>query len=414
MTSPIVSHTYDNGLVLIAEPMMSLESAAFTFRVPAGCALEQPQRAGLTGFTCEMALRGAGPRDSRQFTNDLDRLGVERSEGISTSHTGFSAATLASSLDDALTIYADLLQRAHLPADQLEAGRHVVLQELHGVEDEPSQKLMIELRRRHYPDPWGRSGQGDEAGLTAATIDDIREFFSSYYRPDGTILGVAGRLDWQRLKDHVGELFADWKPREIAPPTESAPPSPRAHLDQESNQTQVGIAYPSLPYHHPDYFQAWGSVGILSGGMSSRLFTEVREKRGLCYSVFASHHTLKDRGSVFCYAGTSADRAQETLDVTLGELLRLGDGIKAEELERLKARIKSALIMQQESSSARSAAIAREWYLLGRVQTLDEIGAKIDALSKDSINHYLADHPPRDFTIVTLGPRPLEVPVGVS
>lgn len=401
-------------MVLVAEPMASLESAAFTFRLPAGCALELPQRAGLAGLTCEMTLRGAGPRDSRQFINDLDCLGVERSEGVSTTHTGLSAATLATSLPAALAMYADLLRSAHLPDDQIEAGRQIVLQELQAAEDEPSQKLMIELRRRHYPDPWGRPGQGDQAGILAVTIDDVRQFYATHYRPGGAILGVAGRFEWPKLRDHVGRLFGDWQPGDVPAPMETPSHKRREHLELQSNQTQVGIAYPSIPYKHPDYFQAWGAVGVLSGGMSARLFTEVREKRGLCYSVFASHHTLKDRGGVFCYAGTSAQRAQETLDVTLAELIRLGRGIEAAELDRLKARIKSALIMQQESSSARSSAIARDWYLLGRVRTLEEVGKRIDALTEHSINTYLAENPPSDFTIVTLGPRPLEIPDGVS
>ena len=121
-----------------------------------------------------------------------------------------------------------------------------------------------------------------------------------------------------------------------------------------------------------------------------------------------------DRGAVFCYAGTGADRAQETLDVTLAELRRLAQGIEEHELDRLKARIKSALIMQQESSSARSASLARDWYHLGRARTLDEVGRLIDGLTSRSINAYLAEHPPADFTVVTLGSRPLEVPCGVS
>jgi predicted Zn-dependent peptidase len=148
--------------------------------------------------------------------------------------------------------------------------------------------------------------------------------------------------------------------------------------------------------------------------MSSRLFTEVREKRGLCYSVYATMHTLRDRGSVLCYAGTSAERAQETLDVTVSELVRLVEGIREDELSRLKARIKSSLIMQQESSSSRSGAIARDWYHLGRVRTLDEVSRLLDALKCQSINTFLAANPPQDFTIVTLGPKPLEVPVGIS
>ena len=164
-----------------------------------------------------------------------------------------------------------------------------------------------------------------------------------------------------------------------------------------------------MPYRDENYFQAWGTVGVLSGGSSARLFTEVRERRGLCYSVYAVCHTLRDRGAVFCYAGTSADRAQETLDVTVGELARLADGIENDELDRLKARMKSALIMQQESSAARSGAIARDWYHLGRARTLDEVGCLVDALTHRSINAYLADHPPGDFTIVTLGPHELEL-----
>ncbi len=129
--------------------------------------------------------------------------------------------------------------------------------------------------------------------------------------------------------------------------------------------------------------------------------------------MHASYHTLRHRGGVFCYAGTSADRAQETLDVTLAELKRLAGGIENHELDRLKARIKSALIMQQESSSARSAVVARDWYHLGRVRSLDEVGRLIDGLTDRSINAYLADHPPDDFTVVTLGPRELQLPAGI-
>jgi predicted Zn-dependent peptidase len=410
----IHTHQFNNGLVLLAEPMEWLESAAFTILVPAGCIHEPPDRSGLSGFTCEMALRGAGSRDSRQFINDLDCLGVERSESVGEAHTRFGGATLADNLSQALGVFADLLRRPRLPADQLEAGRQVMIQDLRAVEDEPAQKLMLKLRQYHYPDPWGRPSQGDFAGIEATSIDDIRQHFQQVYQPEGTILGVAGHVDWEALKDTVGELLADWKPADTRPVTESSQPAAYTHLDYDSNQTHIGIAYRSVPYRSKDYYLAWGAVGVLSGGMSARLFTEVRERRGLCYSVFATHHTLLDRGSVFCYAGTSAERAQETLDVTLSELRRLADGVEEHELDRLKARIKSALIMQQESSSSRSASIARDWYHLGRSRSLDEINQLVDRLTADRINAYLKKSPPSDFTIVTLGRKDLEVPIGVS
>lgn len=414
MNQSLHTHTYENGLVLVAEPMPALESAALSVLVPLGAAHDPPDRSGLSTLTAEMMIRGCGPRDSRRFIQDLENLGVERGETPGTSHTVFSGATLADNLLPALAIYADLLRRPHLADEQLEPARQVVLQDLRAIEDEPGQKTMIELRRRQYPLPWGRPPYGEFAAVEAASLDDVRRAFQSGYRPNGTILGVAGRIDWPLVRDEVGRLLADWEPRPEPAIGGGAALSKVEQLAHESNQTQIGIGYDSVPYRHPDYFTAWGAVGVLSGGMSSRLFTEVREKRGLCYSVYATYHTLRDWGSVLCYAGTSAERAQETLDVMLGELLRLAEGIEPQELARLKARIKSGLIMQQESSSARSSSIARDWYHLGRARTMAEVGALVDGLTCAAINDYLRQHPPRDFTIVTLGPSPLEVPLGVS
>jgi predicted Zn-dependent peptidase len=407
-------HTYASGLVLVAEPNPSLESVAFSFLLPAGGAYDPPAALGLNNFACEMVLRGAGPRDSRQLVDDLDALGVERGEGVSVEHTSYGGATVASNLLPALDIYADILRRPHLPADQIEAGRLVVIQELKSIEDDPSHKLMVELRRSHYPHPWGNPSYGDLESAAAIDIAQIRSQVARCYRPNGTILGVAGKFDWPELRDHIGQLFDDWSPVDTPAPSETPPDQRLLHIPQETNQTQIGIAYDSVAYDHEDYFSAWGAVGVLSGGMSARLFTEVREKRGLCYSVQASHHTLKNRGAVFCYAGTSSDRAQETLDVTLGELRRLADGVRIDELDRLKARIKSALIMQHESSSSRSSSIARDWYHLSRVRTLAELSDIVDRLSTEDINTFLAKCPPDDFTVVTLGPEPLETHLEVS
>jgi predicted Zn-dependent peptidase len=401
-------------MVLVGEPMKSLESAAFTFLLPAGCSYDPAKRFGLASLTCEMLLRGAGDRDSRAWIAELENLGVERGESVGTTQASYGGATLRENLSAGLELFADLLRRPVLPKDQLEQARSVCLQELRGVDDDPSHKLMIALRKRRYPDPWGRSSHGDEAGIRAIKFDDIREFHANRYRPAGTILAVAGNFDWPALCEHVERLFGDWQSGDEATPQPGNGHALENHIPFKSSQAHVGIAYPTIPYKHPDYFQAWAAVGVLSSGSSSRLFTEVREKRGLCYTVNASLHTQRDRAAVFCYAGTTAERAQETLDVTLDELARLPKGIEANELTRLKARIKSSLIMQQESSSSRSGALAREWYHLGRARTLDEIGAIIDKLSRESINSFLEANPPRDLLVVTLGPEPLEVRGGIS
>jgi predicted Zn-dependent peptidase len=409
VSHPILSHTYQNGLVLLAQPMHWLQSAAFSFLVPAGCVHEPDQRLGLSSFACEMTLRGAGPRDNHQFVIDLDNLGVEHHASVSSARTSYGGAMLAENLPDALAIFADVLQRPRLPEEELDACRQTALQSLHAVEDEPSEKTMIELRRRFYADPWGRSSLGEEEALETIELDEIRAFVRRQFQPKGTILGVAGRVEWEPLKDLVGRLFGDWKAANGASFAERPAQGGYLHVPFDSAQTHIGIAYASVPYRHEDYFRAWGAVGALGGGMSSRLFTEVRERRGLCYSVYASYHTLLDRAGVFCYAGSTAQRAQETLDVTLAELRRLARGIEPGELDRLKARIKTELVMQQESSFSRASSIAREWYHIGQARTLEELQQIIDGLTCANINEYLAANPPSEFTIVTVGPEELQV-----
>ena len=391
-----------------------LESVAFAMLLPAGVRYDPDDRAGLANLTCEMVQRGCGKRNSRQFVEDLENLGVDRSASVSNAHTSFGGAMPAERLGMALQIYADLVQRPLLPSEQLEDSRQVCLHEIRAIDDDPAQKAMHELRNRHYGEPYGKPTPGTLAAVENISISDVQNHVDATYQPGEAILSVAGKFDWDELRKQVEELFGDWPARPTRSITEKSGTGGYIHMDHDSSQTHIAIAYPSVPYSDPQYYQARGAVGVLSDGMSSRLFDEVREKRGLCYTVHAHCHSFRDRGSVICYSGTTTERAQETLDVLIGELTRLSEGIRQEELNRLKARIKSALIMQQESSAARSGSIAADWYYLKRGQTLEEIGRIIDDLSCDSINAYLAEHPPADFTIVTLGEKQLEIPLGIS
>lgn len=404
----------DNGMVVVSESMPWVESIGVSLVVPAGCVYDPADRLGLANFTCEMAERGAGERDSRDFLEAFEMLGVDWSSSVSLAHTAVGGAMLADRFEPALELFADLLRRPRLPVDQLEDARQSCLRELHALEDDLAQRVMAELRRRFYPAPWGRLTEGTEASLEAVSIDDVRQFHEACYRAGGSIISVAGKIDFDGMVPVVENLFGDWD-RGTAPQLSTAPaPHGYHHIPHDSAQTHIAIACDSVPYRDPDYYQSRGAIGVLSDGMSSRLFTEVREKRGLVYSVSASCYSLKDRGAVFCYAGTTPDRAQETLDVVLAELVRLNEGVQQNELDRLKARIKSGLIMQQESSAARSRQLASSWYYLDRLRSIDEISRFIDELSCDSINDYLNRHPLGDFTIVTLGPEPLEVPRDLS
>jgi predicted Zn-dependent peptidase len=262
----------------------------------------------------------------------------------------------------------------------------------------------------HYDEPWGRSAQGTEATVSQLTIADVRQHFQQLYSPRGAILSVAGKINWPRLKEDVERSLGDWKAGTAAQIRESAAPRSYKHINTDSSQTHIGIAIDAPSYSHPDYFQIRGAVGVLSDGMSSRLFTEVREKRGLVYTVYALCHSLRDRGAILAYAGTTAERAQETLDVMLAELNKLFEGITADEIDRLKGRIKRALIIQQESSPSRAGSIALDWYYLSRVRTMSELSQIIDDLTADTINAYLAAHRPSHFTVATVGREKLQLP----
>jgi len=406
----VYHQTLDNGLVLVCEEMDGVESAAMTVLLPAGAANDPPEADGAAGVLSEMVFRGAGERDNRQLTDYLDGLGLQRSESVQTYHTGFGVGTLARNLPAALAVYADVIRRPLLPADQLPAAQALCTQRIDSLEDNPPEKTMIELRSRHYPYPLGRSSLGTKEAIDAMTAESLRADWQNRYGPAGTIIGIAGKVRWDEVLGQVTELFDDWPGTEAVSIDERPSGSSAGHIEHETTQTQIGIAYPSVPASHEQYYAARMGVAVLSGGMSGRLFTEVREKRSLCYSVMAAHHMLKDRASVLCYAGTTNERAQETLNVTLGELKRLGDGIEPEELQRAKAGLKSSLIMQGESTSARAGAIAGDWYRLGRVRSLDEISGQIDAVGTDDVIAHLQACPPSPMTILTLGPKPLEMP----
>jgi predicted Zn-dependent peptidase len=403
-------HTFPNGMTLLAERMEHVRSAAVNFLFPAGCSYDPPTARGMGTVLAEMITRGAGNRDSRELSLAMDNIGLDRSESVGQLHMRFWGATLARKIPAALELYADVLRRPHLPDDELEPVQALVLQDLQALEDEPKGKVMVELRRRHWPDPLGRDRRGTAEGLQAITPKAVRTHYKNRFGPRDMILSVAGKIEWEPLRDQVERLFGDWQggghPRlELA-----QAPGGHTHLTMDKTQTQIALAYPSVPFGHADYYAAQGAVQVLSGGMGARLFTEVREKRGLCYSVYASYQTFKDRACILGYAGTTNERAQETLDVTLRELRRLEEGVAADEVERVQAGLKSSVIMQEESTSARAGALASEWYYLGRVRPLEEIQAAIDCLTPAAIVEYVRKYPARNCTIVTLGPSALKVP----
>lgn len=402
-------YVLDNGMVLLAEPMGGVESVAFEFMLPAGAALMPEGACGAANVISDWIFRGAGGRNNRQLGDALDGLGLHRSDSVGSSHLSVGAALESSNLAEALTLYADALLQPRLNDEEFLPARQLAMEGVLAVDDEPRQKVMLELRKRFYPVPLGRSTLGEIEDLERLGAERTREIVRTSFDVGRTIFTVAGKYDVDAVCEQMENLFGGCKPLD----RQTIQIGPRlgkyTHIPNEGSQVHIGVMTDAVPFTGDDYYDVRVATSVLSGGMSARLFTEVREKRGLCYAIGARYHSLKDVAGIMCYAGTTPDKAQETLDVIMAEFRRLVEGIAPEELERAKVGLKSSLIMHSESSGSRAGAIGNDYYMLGRVRSLDEIKEKIDDTTVDSIVEALKRKPFESFTVVTIGPREIRV-----
>jgi predicted Zn-dependent peptidase len=409
MEQRIDTYVMANGMVVLGEPMAGVESVAFDFTLPAGAAWMPPGYCGASNVISEWVFRGAGPWDSRKLGDALDGLGVQRSTSIGSSHLYLGGALESSNLAQALALYADVVLRPHLSDEQFEPARQLIVEELQSLDDEPRQRVTIELRKRFYPDPLGRSTMGELEDLQGLTAEKTKEIAASYLNVPQTIFSVAGKYDFDAVCRQLESVFGPRGGEPLIPREVGARGQRYAHVPHDGAQVHIGLMTPTARFVDDDYYNARMAVSVLSGSMSSRLFTEVREKRGLCYAIGARYHSLKEAAGIQCYAGTTPDKAQETLDVILAEFHRLAEGISEEELARAQIGLKSSVILHSESSSSRAGAIGGDYYMLGRVRTLDEIKERIEATTVESVLGFLRSHPFKDYTVVTIGPKEVRV-----
>ncbi len=411
MAQTIETYQLHNGLHVVVEPMAHARSVAWTLLLGAGSATDPDGHSGMANVLNGMVYRGAGERDARALSDALDSLGVQRGGGAGTEHTTFGGASLADDLPAALQIYADIVRRPQLPAADLDAERALALQAIQGLNDQPAQRLFVELGKAYFGAPFGRSTLGEPGELMRIDHGALHADWEQRYRPEGGVLSVAGGVDPQQVRDLAEQIFGDWQG---APPPTPQPQSRTVpmyqHLQQETSQTQIAVAYPSLPLDDENYYKERLALNVLSGGMASRLFTEVRTKRGLVYAVYAAPRVYRGLGVVLAYAGTQPERAQECVEVLLGELQRISQGVTEDELERARIGLLSSLVMQGESTAARASAMASDLFLIGRPRTLDEIQTAVNSVTTGTLNEYLEFHPPLNFAVLTLGPAPVEMP----
>ncbi len=409
MAEKFDKYVLKNGMVLLGEPMEAVESVAFGFMLPAGAARLPDGCCGAGSVIADWIFRGAGDKDSRQLGDALDGLGLARGRSVGSSHITIGAALEAGNLSQALDLHADIILKPSLIEDQFEPARQLAIDEVLSLDDDPRHKVMLKLREQFYPSPLGRSAVGEIEDLKALTSQASRQIIQDKFNLSRTVFAVAGKYDFDAVCRQIEDMF-ETEPRQS---DDSVILGPRAgeytHIDNDGAQVHIGLATETVRPTDEDYYNARVAVSVLSGGMSARLFTEVREKRGLCYAIGARYHALKEAAGMMCYAGTTPDKAQETLDCVIGEFERLAEGISEEEIARAKVGLKSSLILQSESSSSRAGAIGGDYYMLGRVRSLDEIKDRIEQTTVDSVLAFLRDNKFKDFTVVTIGPRELRI-----
>lgn len=394
---------FENGLTLLGEPMDGVSSVAFTFLIPFGVAFDADNKLGVTNTLTELLPKGAGGLDSKEFSDACEKIGFHKSVSCGSEASSISGQLLGENLYEALRLSRDMILDAAIPEEELPAIKSLVIQDIKAVEDEPASKIQDVLTESYYPHPFNRPSLGTEDSVNSISIEDVRDYYRKRVVPKGTILSVAGNFDWDKLKNEVGELFGSWKGGADGISFNSNFATEKdVFFEKDTKQVQIALAYPSVGFDDQYYYTGRVWVNVLSGGMSGRLFIEVREKRGLVYRVGASHSSLRGRSAIHAVAGTTPDNAIECIQVMLKEL-RGGEPLKPEELDRAKVDLKTKVIMQSESTSARASSMAHDYRNLKRVRTIFEIKAGIDAVSLDTVNEYNKSYPVEKMTLVTLG-----------
>lgn len=398
---------------LIVERMSGVRSAAVSWLVPAGSATDPEDRQGMSTLWAELLLRGAGERDSREQADAMDAIGMARSTDVGGYYLRLSATLLASNLGEALPLLVDMVRRPRAESESIEPSRELALQSLVGLADDPQEHAGVLLTQRHNPVPLNRSSLGSKEGLERATREELLAQWERRARPGGSILAVAGAVEPEAVRERCERLLSGWSGTAAELEIKPSPTAGRAsHHTDATNQVQIMVAYPAPAESAAESVLERLAVSVLSGSSSSRLFSEVREKRALCYSVSASYASDRVFGRVVGYVGTTPDKAQQALDVMVEQLRAVtGDGaggVTADEFERAVVGYKTGLVFAGESTAARAGALSGDMHRLGRPRTLRELADAVDRVRLEDLRAYLAKREIGPMTVVTLGPVELK------
>jgi len=378
-----------NGLTVITDPMPQLESAMLGVWVNAGTRNETRPVMGVSHMLEHMAFKGTETRSARDLAEEIEAVGGYLNAYTSREQTAFHARVLRADVPLGVDLLADILIHPTFEPAELERERHVVLQEIGQAADTPDDIIFDHLQSVAYPDqPMGWPILGLSETVSAFTPDDLRSYMAANYRAADMTFVASGAVSHETMVRLVAEKFAGLKPGPAPAPLAARYVGGDLRREEDLEQAHIAYALPGVSSSDPDFYTAQVYVTALGGGMSSRLFQEARERRGLCYAISAFAAASKDSGTIGIYTGTGEAEAAEISAVIAGEMESLATGATDTEVARAKAQMKSGLLMGLERPGQRAEQIASQMFSYGRVLPVSELIARLDAVDAAAVRRF--------------------------
>ena len=386
MTDAIQVTRLPSGLLVATETMERVETVSFGAYVATGTRSETAAENGASHFLEHMAFKGTTRRSAADIAEEVENVGGQINAYTAREQTAYYVKLLKEDLALGADIIGDILTHSTFAPDELERERGVILQEIGQANDTPDDIIFDRFQEIAYPDqPMGRPVLGTEGGIAGMGRDVLTGYMQRHYAAGNIVVAAAGALTHEAVVDLARQHFADLP---AAMPGAALPGAYRGGEFREArdlDQVHIVLGFPSVAYDDPDYYPVLLLSTLLGGGMSSRLFQEIREKRGLVYSIYSFSAPFMDGGLFGIYAGTGEAEAEELVPVTLEELRQVQKGVSEAELHRARAQVKASLLMSLESTGSRCEQIARQIQVFGRIVPTAETVAKLNAVTVEDV-----------------------------
>jgi len=403
----IVKEILPNGITLLTEAMPHVRSVAVGVWLKRGSRHETPAQSGISHFIEHMVFKGTRNRSAEVIAAQVDSIGGHMDAFTAKEYASFHLKVLDEHLPLAVDILGDIAMNPLFDPSEMTKEKKVIFEEINMVEDTPDDLVMELYTEAFWPrHPLGRPILGTKSSVARFRREELAGFFRSVYRPGNIVIAAAGHLEHDAtsrlVRRHFGELTPGGRPRNGGPPRPAARVVTRSKKELE--QVHLCLGTPAYPQAHEDRYGVYILNTVLGGSMSSRLFQNVREKRGLVYSISSGVSAYSDAGTMTIYAGTSLDSVDEVVRLSLEELRRMkGEALPADELRRAKDHLKGSLMLSLENTGSRMSHIARQEIYFGRTFKLDEILAGIESVAAEDVPRIAGDLFRGEVTMSVLG-----------